>query len=105
LTLLVDRVKLAASSQQYAKEGAMQDTYKTKIGDEGRILLPLNWRKAVHARPGDELVIQVRDDGLHISTVEQAIKRFQSLVAQHVPPDADLVEELLCERRAEVDDE
>jgi len=83
----------------------MQDTYKAKIGDEGRVLLPLDWRKAVHATSGDELVMRVCDDGLHISTVQQAIARFQKLVAQHVPPDVDLVEELLRERRAEADDE
>jgi len=83
----------------------MQDTYKARIGEEGRIVLPLDWRKAVHAQPGDELVIQVSDDGLHISTVQQAIKRFQQLVALHVPADVDLVEELIRERRAEADEE
>ena len=83
----------------------MQDTYKARIGEEGRVVLPLDWRKAVHAKPGDELVIQVSDDGLHISTVRQAIKRFQKLVALHVPPEVDLVDELIRERRAEADDE
>ena len=83
----------------------MQDTYRTKIGEEGRIVLPLDWRKAVHAKPGDEVVIQVSDDGLHISTAQQAIERFQKLVAQFVPPEVDLVDELIRERRAEADDE
>jgi len=83
----------------------MQGTYKTRIGDEGRIVLPLDWRKAVHAGPGDELVIQARDDGLHISTVQQAIERFQRTVAQHVPPEVNLVDELIRERRAEAEDE
>jgi AbrB family looped-hinge helix DNA binding protein len=83
----------------------MQDTYKARIGEEGRIVLPLDWRKAVHAKPGDELVIQVSDDGLHISTVQQAIERLQKLVAQHVLPEVDLVDELIRERRADADDE
>jgi antitoxin PrlF len=86
-------------------EFAMQDIYKTRIGDEGRILLPLDWRKAVHAKPGDEVFIHVSDDGLRISTIQQAIERFQQLVARHVPPEADLVDELVRERRAEADNE
>jgi bifunctional DNA-binding transcriptional regulator/antitoxin component of YhaV-PrlF toxin-antitoxin module len=83
----------------------MLDTYRARIGEEGRILLPLDWRKAAHAKPGDELVIQVCDDGLHISTVQQAIERFQKLVARHVPRDVDLVDELIRERRVEAEDE
>jgi AbrB family looped-hinge helix DNA binding protein len=86
-------------------EDDMQDTYKARIGEEGRIVLPLDWRKAVHAKPGDELVIHVNDDGLHISTVQQALARFQKLVAQHVPREVDLVGELIRERRAEADEE
>lgn len=83
----------------------MRDTYRAKIGDEGRVVLPLDWRKANHAASGDELVIRVREDGLLISTVQQAINRFQNLVAQHVSPEVDLVDELLRERRAEAEDE
>jgi AbrB family looped-hinge helix DNA binding protein len=83
----------------------MQDTYKIKIGEEGRIVLPLDWRKAVHARPGDELVIRVNDDGLTVSTVQQSIQRFQKLVALHIPPEIDLVDELIRERREDADDE
>jgi AbrB family looped-hinge helix DNA binding protein len=83
----------------------MLDTYRARMGEEGRIVLPLDWRKAVHVSPGDELVIQAHEDGLHISTVQQAIERFQKLVAQHVPRDVDLVEELIRERRAEAEDE
>ena len=51
------------------------------------------------------MVIQVSDDGLHISTVQQAIERLQKLVAQYEPPEVDLVDELIRERRAEADDE
>jgi antitoxin PrlF len=83
----------------------MQETYKVRIGEEGRIVLPLDWRKTVHAKPGDEVFIHVSDDGLLISTIQQAIHRFQKLVAQHVPPGIDLVDELIRERRTEADDE
>ena len=41
-------------------EDVMQDTYKARIGKKGRIVLPLDWRKAVHTGPGDELVIYWR---------------------------------------------
>jgi AbrB family looped-hinge helix DNA binding protein len=105
LTLLALRVKVKVNSQKRNGDITMQDTYKAKIGDEGRIVLPLDWRKDVHANPGDELIIQVHNDGLHISTVQQAIERFQKLVAQHVPADVDLVDELIRERRAESEDD
>lgn len=35
----------------------------------------------------------------------EAVERFQKLVAEHVPPEVDLVEELIRERRAEAEDE
>jgi AbrB family looped-hinge helix DNA binding protein len=105
LTLLAVRVRVKVNSQQRDGDTTMQDTYKAKIGDEGRIVLPLDWRKDVHAKPGDELIIQVHNDGLHISTVQQAIERFQKLVARHVPADVDLVDELIRERRAESEDD
>lgn len=65
-------------------------------------MIPIEYRKALGIQPGDELVLDLDDNGeLHLCTVEQARKRAQDWVCSLVPRDVTLVEELIRERREE----
>jgi len=74
----------------------------TRVSAGGRIVIPIEYRKALGIQPGDELVLDLDDNGeLHLCTVEQARKRAQDWVCSLVPRDVTLVEELIRERREE----
>ena len=74
---------------------------KTKIGNSGRIVIPASFRKALGVKPGDELILSLRDGELRIFTPRQAIKRAQGILRRYIPEGRSLSEELIQERRIE----
>ena len=75
---------------------------RTRINQQGRIVIPAECRAAAGLKPGDELLIEPVGEGeLRLRTPEQAIKAAQAIVARRVPKDRDLVAELIAERREE----
>jgi AbrB family looped-hinge helix DNA binding protein len=75
---------------------------RTRINQQGRIVIPAECRAAAGLKPGDELLIETVGDGeLRLRTPEQAIKAAQAIVARRVPKNRDLVAELIAERREE----
>ncbi|MCH9037476.1 MAG: AbrB/MazE/SpoVT family DNA-binding domain-containing protein [Chloroflexi bacterium] len=78
---------------------------KTKIGLDGRVVIPANYRKQLGIKPGDHVMMLLEDGEIRILTAKQAIKRAQALVRRYVPEGRMLSEELIQERReAAVDD-
>lgn len=73
-----------------------------KIGAGGRLVIPGEFRAALGIGPGDTVILLMEPDGLRVLTPEQAVRRAQALVARHVGRDRSLSEELLAERREEV---
>lgn len=73
----------------------------TKLGVNGRIVLPAAYRKALGVVQGDELVLILEEDALRIMPLAGAIKRAQALVRQYIPEGTRLADELLADRRAE----
>lgn len=78
---------------------------KTKIGKNGRMIIPAEFRRALGFKDGDEVILHLDEDGLRISTPAQAVSRAQALVRRYVPEQAGLSEELMADRRAEVEAE
>lgn len=79
---------------------------RTRINEQGRIVIPAECRAAAGLKPGDYLLIEPVGEGeLRLRTPEQAIKAAQAIVARHIPKDRDLVAELIAERRAEAEGE
>ena len=50
---------------------------------------------------GAVVTIRMDEDGLHIQSRAQAIKRAQAIVRKYVPEGVSLVDELIAERRRE----
>ena len=73
----------------------------TKVDRHGRVVIPVEYRRALGLREGDAVVIQLDDGALRILTRAQAIRRAQEIVAKYVSPGRSLVDELIAERRAE----
>jgi AbrB family looped-hinge helix DNA binding protein len=77
----------------------MQEETRTRINQNGRVVIPASFRKALGINIGDELVLRIEDDELRISTLKRSIERAQRLVRQHVKPGTSLADELIAERR------
>jgi antitoxin PrlF len=73
----------------------------TKLGEGGRLVIPVEYRKALGVETGDELVLVLEEDGLRITTPREGIRKAQALVRSYVPAGRRLSDELIEERRRE----
>jgi AbrB family looped-hinge helix DNA binding protein len=75
---------------------------RTRINQQGRIVIPAECRAAAGLKPGDELLIETVGDGeLRIRTKQEALRQAQQIVARYSSGSRDLVAELIAERREE----
>ena len=77
----------------------MNSEARARINENGRVVIPASFRKALGIEPGDEVVLRMEDDELRITTMKQRIARAQRLVRKYVKPGTSLVDELVAERR------
>ena len=73
---------------------------KTTLGQGGRIVLPTEFREALGFKVGDELILSLKDDEIHVFTRMVAINRSQGML-KHIAPGRSLADEWIQERRAE----
>ena len=78
---------------------------RMRVNENGRVVIPATFRKRLGIRIGDEVVFQLEDDELRIITLKRNIERAQRLVRKHVKPGTSLVDELIADRRREVERE
>jgi AbrB family looped-hinge helix DNA binding protein len=71
---------------------------RVTLGEQGRIVVPAEMRRALGLRPGDQLVVRTEDNRLLIEKVEAVEQRLLARFAG-VAPGVSLVDELLAERR------
>jgi AbrB family looped-hinge helix DNA binding protein len=71
----------------------------TRINENGRIVIPASFRRALHIQAGDTVVLRIENDELRITTLRQRLAKAQRLVRKHVAPTTSLVDELIAERR------
>ena len=77
----------------------MSQETRMRVNENGRVVIPASFRKALGIKVGDEVVLWIEDDELRISTLKQRLEQAQRLVRQHVKPGTSLVDDLLAERR------
>jgi AbrB family looped-hinge helix DNA binding protein len=71
----------------------------TRINENGRVVIPASFRRALGIQAGDTVVLRIANDELRITTLRARLARAQQLVGAHVAPTASLVDELIAERR------
>jgi AbrB family looped-hinge helix DNA binding protein len=72
---------------------------RMRVNENGRVVIPASFRKALGINVGDEIVLRIEDDELRITTLKRRLERAQRLVRKHVKPGSSLVDELVAERR------
>jgi AbrB family looped-hinge helix DNA binding protein len=78
---------------------------KLRLGPDGRIVIPAAFREALGLSEGDTLIASVDDGELNLLTRRAAVRRAQAIVRQFVPEGVSLVDELIEDRRREVERE
>ncbi|MFO0807539.1 MAG: AbrB/MazE/SpoVT family DNA-binding domain-containing protein [Gemmataceae bacterium] len=77
------------------------NSFHTKLGDDGRIVIPAECRKRFGLKPGDTVVVEADELGLHLRSMAQVVKDVQAAFAPFCVPGKSVVDELIAERRAE----
>jgi len=73
----------------------------TKLGEGGRLVIPVEYRRALGVEAGDEVVLLLEEGSLRVVTPQEGIRRAQALVRSYVPQGRKLSDELIEERRQE----
>jgi AbrB family looped-hinge helix DNA binding protein len=78
---------------------AMGMEARLRVNENGRVVIPAPFRKALGINAGDELVLRIEDDELRITTLKRRVARAQERIRRHVKPGRSLAAELIAERR------
>ncbi len=77
------------------------ENMKAILREDGRIVIPASFRKALGLKAGDEVILILDDGEIRILSAQQAISHAQELVRNYIPEGRSLSEELIRERREE----
>ena len=77
----------------------MNTETRMRVNENGRVVIPASFRKALGINAGDEIIVRMEDDELRIMTLKRRIQRAQESVRRYVRPGESLVDELIAERR------
>ncbi|HEV2350401.1 MAG TPA: AbrB/MazE/SpoVT family DNA-binding domain-containing protein [Terriglobia bacterium] len=72
---------------------------RLRVNENGRVVLPAAFRKALDIHPGDQVVARLEGGEVRITTLRRRIERIQRQVRQYVKPEISLADELIAERR------
>jgi AbrB family looped-hinge helix DNA binding protein len=77
------------------------DEARTRLNENGRIVIPAAMRAALGLHPGDEVILIIEDGELRVTTSLRRAERAQRLVRKYVPKGVSLSAELIADRRRE----
>lgn len=78
-------------------------TISCKVDNQGRVTLPLEWRKQHGIRSGSEVILSSGDHALQIQTPQQSLHEAQQMVARYWRGSSTAVNLLREERRREAE--
>ena len=82
------------------------ETYTTRLEKSGRILIPAAVRRHLGLSEGSQVLVKVEDSGtLQVTSRSQALAKVRQEIRKYIPAGQDLAEELIRDRRAEVERE
>ncbi len=75
-------------------------TIKSRIDNAGRLVIPNHYRRALHLKPGEEVMLRISDGELHVCSFKDAASKARDLIATYNKDNKDLLN-LLFEMRRE----
>jgi len=73
--------------------------YKAIISEGGRISLPASLREKLFLKVGQEVIMQLHGDEIHMFSLAKAVKRAQEMVRKYNPTKKSLTKALFDMRR------
>lgn len=73
----------------------------TKMSEGGRVVIPVEIRRALGLSDGDTVLWELHGVVAHITTRQAQLREAQAMVRRMVPEGVSLVDELIADRRAE----
>jgi antitoxin PrlF len=80
---------------------AMTYHAKVRVTESGRISIPADMRRAMGLEKGGYVQLKLDDDGLHLETPHQFVKRIQKMARETGWAKTGTVDEFIAERRKE----
>ena len=78
----------------------MDHQTRVRVSENGRVVIPASFRKALAGiEVGDEVVLELKQDELRITTQQQRMQRARERSRKYLPKGVSLSKELLAERR------
>ncbi len=77
----------------------MNQEARLRVNENGRVVIPAAFRKALGIKPGDRVILSMEDNELRITTMKRRIERAQQRARKYLKPGISLVDELIAERR------
>lgn len=74
---------------------------RAKVNENGRVVIPIQFREALGIEPGDEVIFSSDGETLRIETIRQRALQAQAMVRKYIDPSRSLADELIAERREE----
>ena len=74
---------------------------KKQTSRSGRIVVPVQLRRALEIQAGDEIVMRLENGSIRMIPVRQAVNQAHKAVRKYVPPGASLVDALIQARQEE----
>jgi AbrB family looped-hinge helix DNA binding protein len=88
-----------------AKSKTAKDVVTARLDSAGRVLIPADIRKALGVSEGDQVKLELDDDGLRIISRKAAIRKAQDVFRKYAPDGVSLRDELIAERRQAANNE
>lgn len=83
----------------------MTQETRTRVNENGRIVIPAKFRKALGIEIGDEVVLTIEDNQLRITAQRHRIERARARAKRYLAPGTSLSKELIADRRQAAKDE
>ncbi len=103
--LIRDEAKARATEASEPAKMLGKASGKITVAADGSVVVPATAINALSLKHGDTLFVRVADGEIHLLTRRAVTRRVQSLVREFVPAGVSLVDELIEDRRHEVEAE
>jgi AbrB family looped-hinge helix DNA binding protein len=77
------------------------EQFTCRVDNQGRITLPVEWRKAHHIEPGSDVSVVITEDRLEVQTDDQSLDEARRIVAKHWRGRRSAVQMLRADRQQE----
>jgi AbrB family looped-hinge helix DNA binding protein len=72
---------------------------RMRVNENGRVVIPASYRKALGINVGDEVLLRIEDDEVRITTLRRRLEQARRRVRRYVKRGRSLADELIAERR------